>query len=143
MLADDIWFVGGDRCWFHWYEGFWDRLCIGNSDDVNYTSVWGSAHDDFWLVGTRGNVRHNDGSDWVTVDAGTVTNLNQIWGTAADDVWVVGDEGLVLHWDGDAFTHSESGTSRELFDVAGSAPDDLWATGDDGVILHRTRSFRK
>lgn len=140
--ADDIWFVGGDRCYAHWYQGTWDRLCTGGADDVNYTSVWGSATDDFWLVGTRGNVRHYDGVEWTAVDAGTFTDLNQIWGLGSDDVRVVGDEGLILHWDGAAFRPEESGTSRELYDVTGSGPDDMWALGNHGVILHRTQSYR-
>lgn len=138
---DDVWLVGGLRCWAHWHDGAWERLCLGNSDVV-YRGVWGSASNDVWLVGTRGNIHHNQGSGWVAVTSGTVTDLHRIWGNSATDLWVVGAEGLILHSNGGAWTPQESGTDRSLEIVTGSSANSIWASGNEGVILHRTQSYR-
>jgi hypothetical protein len=138
---DDVWLVGGNRCWSHWYGGAWERLCSG-SDDVIYRSVWGSASNDVWLVGTRGNVYQNTGSGWVASPSGTTKDLHRIWGAAANDIWTVGVEGTLLHFDGDAWTPQATGTRRALESVSGRGPESVWVTGNEGVLLHRTRSYR-
>jgi hypothetical protein len=138
---DDVWVVGGNRCWSHWYDGAWERLCSG-SDDVLYRSVWGSASNDVWLVGTRGDIYQNTGSGWVESPSGTTDDLHWIWGNSASDIWAVGVEGMILHFDGERWTPQATGTRRGLDSVSGRGPDSVWVTGTDGVLLHRTQSYR-
>lgn len=137
---DDVWLVGGNRCWSHWYGGTWERLCSG-SDDVVYRSVWGSAANDVWLVGTRGNIYQNTGSGWVASPSGTTRDLHRIWGSGGADVWAVGVEGTILHFDGERWAPQASGTRRALESVSGRGAGSVWVTGAEGVLLHRTRSY--
>jgi hypothetical protein len=109
----------------------WDAAWIGQ-----LSSVWGSARNDYWVVGERGVMLHYDGHAWNRTDSGTVADLHAVHGLTSDDVWAVGDWGTIIHWDGHAWQQVMSGTTAMLTDVLPFDRRDAWAVGLDGGILH-------
>jgi hypothetical protein len=97
----DAWAVG--RGIFHWDGSGWRDVPspIDTTHDI-LTSVWGSAADDVWAVGTSGTILHWDGTDWssVQLDFPVPADLYGIWGSGPDNVWAVGARGTILWWRG-------------------------------------------
>jgi hypothetical protein len=96
----NIWSVGGDTDFgaldgmiLHYDGVAWTEFATSPPDDV-YTKtstfkVWGAAHDDVWVVGTRALLMHWDGAAWTTFPdpvAGTST-LTTVHGSGPN--WVV------------------------------------------------------
>ncbi len=79
----------------------WTRYDGFKSGNAALNAVWGSGHDDVWVAGTLGRLRHWDGTDWHVAATAlddvmpVVNKFNAIWGSGKDDVWVVGD-GIAL-----------------------------------------------
>ncbi len=61
------------------------------------TSVWGSAKDDVWAVGSGGTILHWDGNTWTETPSGLQNTFLGIWGSGRNDVWVVSSTEVVLH----------------------------------------------
>ena len=52
--------------------------------------IWGSAPNDFWVVGNGGVAIHWNGATWSQVDSNTSHTLNGVWGSGPNEVWAVG-----------------------------------------------------
>lgn len=99
-------------------------------------SVWGTAGDDIWAVGSDPDgdgpvVMRHDGADWETLDTGTVGDLWWVFGPTGDSTVYLGGAGgtILAYRDGD-FTAMETPRSDVVvFGIWGCAPDDLWAVG--------------
>jgi len=113
-----------------------EHWCWDTQAPVAFSQVWAAAHDDAWMVGSRGTIRHWDGRSWQAFESGTVADLYSVSGTAADDVWVAGDWGLLMRWDGKRWQKSETMVRGLLQGVLALARNDVWAVGPDGLILH-------
>lgn len=112
-------------------------------------SVWGTASDDVWAVGSDPGdgdgpyVLHWDGEAFERHPVPDV-QTNLWWVTiAGDTVWMSGEQGVVLrHAKGsDAFETVPTPTTHTLFGVYSFGERDTWAVGGDagtqaGVILH-------
>jgi hypothetical protein len=114
-----------------------DRTCTGGwcweapaPFAFNPTSVFASAVDDVWAVGTRGALLHFDGDDWRAVDAGTTADLEDIWMASASDGWLAGKGGVIRRWNGTAWTAVASNTTADLYGVWGTAANNVWFVGD-------------
>ncbi|MBW1872574.1 MAG: hypothetical protein JRJ19_10940, partial [Deltaproteobacteria bacterium] len=66
----------------------------GLTPDINVMDVWGTAPDDIYAVGFKGNILHYDGNSWTKMESGTEANLEGIWGYVLKD-----DAGLVTRTD--------------------------------------------
>jgi hypothetical protein len=84
---------GSDFTWTR-YDGF-------KSGNAALNAVWGTGHDDVWVAGALGRLRHWDGNDWHVASTAlddvmpVVSTFYAIWGSGKDDVWIVGD-GIAL-----------------------------------------------
>ncbi len=73
----------------------------GMPDGEAFFKVWGTAHDDVWVIGFRGSVLHFDGTQWTLDVVPGPTRLVTIAGASPDDAVIVGgaNQGLILEWD--------------------------------------------
>ncbi len=80
----------------------WTRFDGFNTGNAVLNGVWGTGHDDVWVAGAYGRLRHWDGSAWHVARTAlddvmpVVNTLYAIWGASRDDIWVVG-KGIALH----------------------------------------------
>jgi hypothetical protein len=112
-------------------------------------SVWGSCHDDIWVVGGQGGddpvgvAVHFDGEAWTpALDFPASPVLHWVHG-AGGNSWFVGDDGFLARRSGTSFEVVDVGVDLPLWGVNAIAADDVWAVGGDpsdaaagGVILH-------
>lgn len=105
----------------------------GFDPTVTFNSVWGTAEDDVWFVGTRGTIVHYDGTSYTAVASGTTDSLFAVWGRSADDVWVLGVEPRRLVRQGDTWT-----TEVVVGDTYQNVPGGrLGASGPSGARVTR------
>ncbi len=110
-------------------------------------SIWGTSHDDIWLVGAD----KNDGTGPMVVHGTTGFarldlrpvdpaggHLWWVFGPDADSVWMVGEGGRAFRHDRTTglTTKVETGTDATLYGVWGASDDELWAVG--GYVFPRT-----
>ena len=109
-------------------------------------SVWGTAADDVWMVGSDAGdgpyVLHHDGT---SIERMPTDATGDLWwvSTRGASVWMCGAGGMVLrHTVGTStFEPIPTGTDVTLFGIYSLGEDDTWAVGGDpaqksGVILH-------
>jgi hypothetical protein len=94
------------------------------------TGVFARTTSDVWMIGTRGIVKHFDGTSWTAITTNTVADLNGIWMASATDGWIVGDAGTLLRWNGTTWNPVASGTTADLAGVHGRAANNVWFVGD-------------
>jgi hypothetical protein len=105
-------------------------------------SVWGSRHDDVWIVGgDRGQMRgptvlHFDGARFETLSTGeTEGDLWWVTGAASGPVYMAGKDGLVLRVrvEDRAFERIPTPSTGTVFGLWAASADDVWAVGGDGA----------
>jgi hypothetical protein len=64
------------------------------------TSLWGTAANDIWAVGSGGTILHYDGTAWVPTPTGLQNTFFGVWGSSANDVWAVSSSQVLLHSNG-------------------------------------------
>jgi hypothetical protein len=100
-------------------------------------SIWGSAKNDLFIVGSQGNLLHYDGKDWSNMGFYTTMHLRRVWGTAGDNVYAVGDSGTVMHYDGSKWSPPlNSNTTNDLYGIWGNSENNIFAVGSFGTIIH-------
>jgi hypothetical protein len=113
-----------------------------------FLSVWGTAADDVWLVGSDPGdgmgpyAVHWDGAQWSRLATGATANLWWVWSDGTT-VWMSGEGGAIVRHqvDTDQTEVMDTPTDLTLFGIYQFAPDDAWSVGGDnmgqqGVILH-------
>ena len=99
-------------------------------------SVFGTAADDLWAVGSGGAILHYDGIGWNGVPSPTTSQLFGIHGSGAQDIWAVGGGGgTTLHYDGTSWTAVANPSMQPLRAVWSVAPTSAWAAGAAGTVL--------
>ncbi|MBW1808344.1 MAG: hypothetical protein JRJ87_09135 [Deltaproteobacteria bacterium] len=106
----------------------------GLTPDINVMDVWGTAPDDIYAVGFKGNILHYDGNSWTKMESGTEANLEGIWGyvlkddaglVTRTDIFAVGSQGTILRYDGVSWQ-----PQRVINDPDPANPDPQIVTGN-------------
>ena len=90
--------------------------------------VWGLANDDYYAVGRSGNIAHFDGTGWLALSQGSVSNVRDLWMTQSGAL-AVGADGLVLRQNGTQWTEEFLDPGYDLYGV--------WDGGDVSVAVGR------
>ncbi len=93
------------------------------------TAVFARTASDVWMVGSRGVIKHFDGTAWRVVPSGTTAELYGLWMASASDGWIVGQAGTLLRWNGTAWAAVASGTTNDLKGISGTSASDVWLVG--------------
>ena len=122
------------------YDGSTWTSIVDNLSRPRVMSLWGSAADDVYAVGTLGDTYHFTGATPAThTPLDVIGFLLGVWGSSATDVYAVGTEGAILHTDGtDVWAPRDSRVSDELRGIWGFGPDDIFVVGTHGRILRYT-----
>jgi hypothetical protein len=115
--------------------------------DSALISVWGSAEDDVWAVGSdRGAgplVLHWDGASFSRLDSKASGDLWWVFGFEDGPVFMGGAGGNILRYQDGVFTPTTTPSSEgTVFGLWGSSPEDMWAVGGaeggaDGAFVWR------
>ncbi len=117
------------------------------------TGVWGSAHDDLYVVGGQVSggsplALHYDGKRWSSVDTGGASEgYRWVWGSGPGDVYFLGQAGAIDHLSGDTVERDVAATDLTLFGAWGAEARDVWAVGGDPsssvpqVVMLRNQGF--
>lgn len=102
--------------------------------DSALMSVWGSAEDDVWAVGSdRGAgplILHWDGTSFTRLDSETHGDLWWVFGFAGGPVFMGGAGGNILRYQDGVFSPTSTPSSEgTVFGLWGSSPEDMWAVG--------------
>lgn len=124
-------------------EAAWCPVPTTVSSRFALTSVWGTAKNDVWAVGSGGTIIHYDGTAWTITPTAVKTTFHAVWGRSATDVWAVSMTDTIFHTTGFA-----NGTA-EWTRVTNAAPPEgaraamaIWGSGaGDLRIGARARTF--
>lgn len=94
------------------------------------------AEDDFWMVGTNGQVAHFSGRTWAKVPGPTQDHLWDIQMLGPNDGWIVGEHGAIWRYRDQQWISVTAPTTDTLYAVDFVAPDEAWAAGRDGTLEH-------
>jgi hypothetical protein len=100
-----------------------------------FLSVWGTAPDDVWAVGSDPDgagpaVLRYDGADWQELDTGTAGDLWWVFGPDGGPVYMGGAGGTILAYrDGEFTAMPTPRTDVSVFGIWGCSPEDMWAVG--------------
>jgi hypothetical protein len=109
---------------------------IGPYSDVDFAGVWGSAPDNFWVVGDKGEIHHYDGSDWTFFGIGSGRSFDDVWGDAPDNIFAVGPYGTVSRFDGVSWNYENINTTVDVNAVSGVPGGHVFICGQTG-LAHR------
>jgi hypothetical protein len=107
------------------------------------TSVWGTAKNDVWAVGSGGTIVHWDGTAWVSTPTTIRNTLRAVRGSGPNDVWAVAMTDTILHSNGFANGSAEwTLVNGAVSAESASAALSLWsARPGDLRIGTRARNF--
>lgn len=104
---------------------------------MRINDAWGSAVNDFWIVGGQGTLHHFDGSGWQipTVPGLGNVELLSIQGQRDQaERWAVGEQGTVLFFNGTTWTRIPFPSTETLYGVWPQQPGVAWVVGDRGTL---------
>lgn len=132
-------------------NGAWTGMDKCNGNSLHLTSMWGTAPNDVWAVGSGHGQRisdpsfawiyHFDGNGWTTSftdgDATHSPQLIAVAARAAGDAIVVGRNGRIMRHVGQQWNEEASGTTNEL-DAVWADPNsaNVFAVGVAGTVVH-------
>lgn len=101
-----------------------------------FFKVWGSAHDDVYIVGQRGAVLHFDGTALTELAVGTAEDLISLWGTGPDRIAIVGgrNNGVVVTFDGQQWRSQSLAPLPGLNGVWMRDPQTIHIAGQRGTV---------
>ncbi len=94
----------------------WTRIDDGLSEDFNARAIHGSGISDLYVAGSKGEIRHFDGSSWSEVESLTKENLTCVKCVPDKTVYIGGYRGTLLQGQNGKF---------KLID-SGKMTDDIW-----------------
>lgn len=98
------------------------------------SSIWGSAHDNVWAVGTRGAMWNWNGTTWSASTPITARHLLCVHGSASNNVWACGKYGTILKFNGTSWSAVTSGITTTLRAIYVVDANNVVVVGDGGVI---------
>jgi hypothetical protein len=125
-------------------------LCLPSSYAIN--KMWGRNNEDFYMVGSAGNITHYENGNWSNIESGTTSNINDIWGvkdSSANNLLVLctvsnryesGDYKL-LSVSGNTSTEYISWPHARLYGVWFNTPQKIYIVGD-GAYVYMNNSLR-
>lgn len=75
---NDIWF--GIASLIHWNGTVYQSISTASFFQATVSKMWGTSSNDFYIVGTSGQIAHFNGTSWQRIESGTTLNINDIWG---------------------------------------------------------------
>ena len=111
----------------------WVSMPSGVTD--NLKSVWGSASNDVFAVGSNGVILHYDGATWTKMGTATTANLEAVSGNAANNVAAAGIAGTFLSYKGTSWLSTGSSSNHNLSGVWSSSSSESFVVGENGTIL--------
>jgi hypothetical protein len=128
--ASDGWLVAGGIT--HWDGAGWSTIVSQVPSHGTLYSVYGTAPDDVWAVGSPGIIMHWDGAQWTTTTVDNSSPLESVWASGRQDAWAT-SFGHAWRFDGQTWTPSLTGN---LGPVWGTASDDVWIGASSGQMMH-------
>lgn len=149
--SQSIAFAGGTSCrnppLLVETNGVWSGMDQCAGWDLTITSVWGTAHNDVWAVGSgmAGRISdqlrlawiyHFNGSDWTFSYTDNKVELFAVGTRSSDDVIAVGKNGRIVRHAGSEWLEQTSGTTSDLFAVWGDPNSArVFAVGAAGTVV--------
>ncbi|MDI7269793.1 MAG: hypothetical protein QME96_17525, partial [Myxococcota bacterium] len=138
-----VYVVGSDGVIGRWSGGTWTLMASGTIQTIY--SLWGSAPDDIWGVGGRGNggtIVHFDGGAWrVVLDASRGAfgapsidrqGFQAVSGSSRDNVFAAARDGGILRYDGTSWRPTPGAATVSLRGIGGVSPRHVFAVGTAG-----------
>jgi hypothetical protein len=132
--ATDVWVggpYGGPTALQHWNGSSWTPAggyCTLAPLTCATTSIWGSASNDVWAVGSE--FLHNTGAGWAYEDTPLAT-LRTVWGTAANNVYAGGDGGDIYQYNGTFWSQLSKATTG----LANQTVTAIWGTSASNIYF--------
>jgi photosystem II stability/assembly factor-like uncharacterized protein len=137
-FAGQIYTLDGDN-WVHMDDGVVEPE--GTASSLDLEGIHGTAHDDLYVVGSRGFLARWDGHAWMRIPLLTDSYLGGVRAFTRDHVVAVGNDGVVVEWNGANWTvniiprHRQTLLSDvEMFD------GDLYVAAVDKLLVRKDKA---
>jgi hypothetical protein len=115
-------------------DAFAEWVSMPSGVTNNLKSVWGSASNDVFAVGSNGVILHYDGATWTKMGTATTANLEAISGSAANNIVAAGITGTFLRYKGTSWLSTGSSSNQNLTGVWSSPSSESFVVGENGTI---------
>lgn len=147
ISKNDIWVVGVGIAagtipgeFWHWDGAIWAPVNTGTGTNGDNFSVWASAPNDVFVVGSNGAMQRYNGTSWSKISTGGTNSLYGVSGYVPAGggpsvVYAAGTAGLVIHYDGSTakrITATSTGTTLNAVWASAAA---VYAAGAGGVLI--------
>lgn len=126
IANDSVWAVSS-ALW-HWDGTIWEEVASSSRASIALSMV---SDTDGWAVGYDGDIRHWNGTDFITVTSPITTPLRDIQMLSATDGWAVGDNGVIVRYNGSAWVAYPSPTTLILTKVQMRSATEGYAIGNN------------
>jgi hypothetical protein len=75
---NDIWF--GIASLIHWNGSTYHSINTSSFFPSPVNKMWGTISNNFYIVGTNGQIAHYNGTNWQRIESGTTTDIANIYG---------------------------------------------------------------
>lgn len=124
-----------------------ETICLPWSFSVH--KIWGRINNDFFVVGSEGNIAHYQNATWSRIESETDVDLKDIWGTSdGNDIWTCGwsnqnGRAAILRIEENAIESIwDSQTNTALSIYTGTLLNSLWTSGSGEFVLVGGQIFR-
>ncbi|MDY6834697.1 MAG: hypothetical protein SVY53_07880 [Chloroflexota bacterium] len=146
----DVFAVGNDETILHFNGWSWSKMetmelihqydtFITTTPAFSFSGVWGSSHQDVFVVGgmtrygsSMSSIWHYNGTSWEEQDYVSGSMLYDVCGTSSDNVFAVGrgtSGRSIMHYDGDSWSSMSSDFTGTLKAGWGSSSSNVFAVG--------------
>lgn len=126
LSSNSVWVVAAGL--YHWDGTAWEEVDLNNRSSLALSMV---SDTNGWAVGYSGEIRHWDGTDFMTVTSPISTALRDIQMLSATDGWAVGDDGVILRYNGSTWGAFTSPTTLGLTNLDMRSATEGYAIGNN------------
>jgi hypothetical protein len=140
---NDIWF--GVASLMHWNGTIYQSISTASFFPATVNKMWGTSSNDFYIVGTNGQIAHYNGTNWQRIESGTNANIVDISGIqnaegkytkycAADNV--------LLKIDGENAVSTINVEQGMFLNSVWAASNRIIYTAGSGVVLFKNNGWQ-
>ena len=140
---NDIWF--GIASLIYWNGMIYQSISTQGVFPASINKMWGTSTNNFYIVGTNGNIAHYNGTNWQRIESGTNANIVDISGIQNDEgkyIKYCAADNLLLKIDGDNNLTSIIVEQGMFLNSVWAASNRLVYTAGNGIVLYRNESWQ-
>jgi len=140
---NDIWF--GIANLIHWNGTTYQSISTSSVFPALVNKMWGTSSNDFYIVGTNGQIAHYNGTNWQRIESGTNANIVDISGiqnTEGKYTKYCAADNVLLKIDGENAVSTINVEQGMFLNSVWAASNRIIYTAGSGVVLFKNNGWQ-